>query len=134
MDNLPCICEGALRYRMRVIIAGGRDFNNYPFLVKECDKILHDIKDDILIISGVAEGADKLGLKYAIEKQYQCIKCPAKWYINGKIDRGAGYKRNIVMADMANMLIAFWDGESKGTKHMIETAKAKGLKVEVIRY
>jgi hypothetical protein len=38
------------------------------------------------------------------------------------------------MADNADGLIAFWDGKSKGTKHMIDIATKGGLKVRVISY
>ena len=47
---------------------------------------------------------------------------PADWDLDGK---SAGFKRNVKMAEYADALVAFWDGESKGTKHMIETAKEK---------
>lgn len=46
--------------------------------------------------------------------------------------RSAGFRHNEQMGDIANGLIAFWDGESHGTKHMIEYAKSKGLDVNVI--
>ena len=42
--------------------------------------------------------------------------------------------RNKEMAENAEALIAFWDGESKGTKAMIEIAKNKNLKVRIINY
>lgn len=38
------------------------------------------------------------------------------------------------MAEVADALIAFWDGESHGTKHMIDIMNNKNLKVRVIRY
>ena len=46
----------------------------------------------------------------------------------------AGYLRNKQMAEYADALIAFWDGESKGTKHMIDLAKKNGLKVRIVNY
>lgn len=55
----------------------------------------------------------------------------ADWDTHGK---SAGYKRNSQMADHADMLIAFWDGKSKGTKHMIDLARAKKLIVKVVKY
>ena len=56
---------------------------------------------------------------------------PADWE---KYGRSAGPKRNAQMAEIANALIAFWDGQSRGTKNMIETAKQKGLIVKVVNY
>jgi hypothetical protein len=111
---------------MRTIIAGGRDFNDYSLLKENCEK--HSITE---IISGGARGADSLGERYAKDKCVDLKIFPAKWDIYGK---SAGYKRNIEMSENADALIAFWDGKSKGTKHMIETANKKGLKVFIINY
>jgi hypothetical protein len=115
---------------MKVIIAGGRYFDNYELLSTKCDKILQN-QDDVTIISGGAKGADSLGEKYAKERGYTLEIFPAKWDEHGK---KAGIMRNVEMADNANSLIAFWDGNSRGTKHMIETATNKGLSVRVIKY
>jgi hypothetical protein len=115
---------------MKVIIAGGRYFDNYELLSTKCDKILQN-QDDVIIISGGAKGADSLGEKYAKERGYKLEIFPAKWDEHGK---KAGIMRNVEMADNANSLIAFWDGNSRGTKHMVETATNKGLSVRVIKY
>lgn len=115
---------------MKVIIAGGRNFNDYNKLRESCDNILVNQKD-VEIVSGTAAGADTLGERYAQEKGYEVKKFPAQWDLYGK---SAGYKRNQQMAEYADGLIAFWDGKSKGTKHMIDIATNKGLKVRVIRY
>jgi hypothetical protein len=56
---------------------------------------------------------------------------PADWDTHG---RAAGVIRNKQMAEYGDMLIAFWDGESKGTKNMIDTSKKLGLLVYVHRY
>ena len=52
----------------RVIIAGGRDFNNYPGLAKAMDFLLSNVTDDITIVCGKARGADALGEQYAKER------------------------------------------------------------------
>jgi ABC-type enterochelin transport system substrate-binding protein len=115
---------------MKVIIAGGRNFNDYNKLIESCDNILVNQKD-VEIVSGTAAGADTLGERYAQEKGYEVKKFPAQWDLYGK---SAGYKRNQQMAEYADGLIAFWDGKSKGTKHMIDIANKMGLKVRVVRY
>jgi hypothetical protein len=56
---------------------------------------------------------------------------PADWKTHGK---AAGPIRNRQMAKNAEALIALWDGNSRGTKNMIETATKLGLKVYVKRY
>lgn len=114
---------------MKVIIAGSRDFSDYDVLKNYCNEILSD-KTEIEIVSGVAKGADLLGEKYAEEFGYPVKKFPADW----RFGRGAGHIRNTQMANYADTLIAFWNGKSKGTKHMIETAKEKGLSINILRY
>ena len=103
---------------MKIIIAGGRNFNDYNKLRESCDNILVNQKD-VEIVSGTAAGADTLGERYAQEKGYEVKKFPAQWDLYGK---SAGYKRNQQMAEYADGLIAFWDGKSRGTKHMIDIA------------
>jgi len=115
---------------MKVIIAGGRNFNNYELLCTKCDKYL-SLQTEIEIVSGTANGADKLGEKYATERGYPIKQFTPDWAKHGK---SAGYKRNGEMALYADALIAFWDSNSKGTGHMIDLAKSFGLKVKVVLY
>lgn len=115
---------------MRVIIAGSRSFNDYALLVNTCDSIL-DAVDGIKIVSGTANGADKLGEKYALEKGHQIKRFPADWAKNGK---SAGYIRNEEMAKYADMLIAFWDDKSRGTMHMINLAKKYNLEIKIVKF
>ena len=115
---------------MRVIIAGGRNFNDYNKLRNSCDKILSN-QTEIEIVSGTANGADKLGERYATDNNYKLSVFPAEW---DKYGKSAGYKRNQQMAEYSDSLIAFWDGKSKGTKHMIDIARKLNLNVRVISY
>lgn len=115
---------------MKLIIAGGRDFNDYNLLCDEVSKFIADEKD-VTIISGLARGADSLGCQYAQENQLPIRAFAAEW---GKFGRGAGIIRNKLMAKEATHLIAFWDYKSKGTMHMIDYASDMNLKVEVIKY
>ena len=113
---------------IKVIIAGGRDFDDFNKLCQVCDEFLKDQKD-IEIVSGAYKGADLLGERYAAERNHTIKQFPADWRRYGK---SAGLKRNNEMAAYADALIAFWDGESKGTKHMIDLATQADLKVKVI--
>ena len=115
---------------MKVIIAGGREFSDYELLKRKCNSLLRNIKE-VTIISGTARGADQLGEQYAADMGHSLMRFPAKWDLYGK---AAGYKRNEEMADNADILIAFWDGKSKGTEHMINIAKQKGLQFRVVNY
>lgn len=119
--------------KLRVIIAGSRGFNNYDLLKKECDAFFVDKREiyDIVIISGGARGADKTGEKYAQDEGFALEIYPAQWK---KFGKRAGYRRNEQMAEVADALIAFWDGSSKGTKHMIDIMNEKNLLVRVVEY
>lgn len=114
----------------RVIIAGGRNFTNYPELSEVCDQLIAE-EPEVEIVSGTANGADKLGEKYADENGLSVKQFPAKWDQFGK---SAGPKRNAEMVDYADTLIAFWDGKSKGTENLIELAEDADIKVKVVRY
>jgi len=113
---------------MKLIIAGGRNFTDYQKLKETCDHFLQD-QTNIEIVSGTCKGADQLGEKYAKEREYKLTKFPADWNKHGK---SAGPKRNQQMANYTDALIAFWDGKSKGTKHMIEMAKQSKLRMIIL--
>ena len=117
----------------KVIIAGGRDFVDYNLLREKVNNILIDkrLTHKIVIVSGCARGADTLGIRYASENIFDVDKYPADW---DKYGKKAGYMRNVEMAENADALIAFWDGKSKGTKHMIDIATERNLPIRVIRY
>lgn len=114
----------------KVIIAGSRGFDDYRNLEYFCDVVLMN-EENITIVSGTANGADKLGEKYTINRKYKIDKFPANW---DKYGKSAGYIRNSDMADYSDILIAFWDNKSKGTKHMIDLANKKNLKVVTYEY
>lgn len=123
----------------RIIIAGSRGFNDYDFLENKVIKILKELRPGkaLKIISGTANGADKMGERFAFKYGIDVKRLPAQWDTYGK---RAGYVRNNLMAEYAmsdncrGVLIAFWDGKSKGTKMMIDIAERKCLEVFVIVY
>ena len=117
----------------KVIIAGSRGFSNYKLLREQCNKFLREKRkaNNIIIVSGHARGADALGEKYAQDEGFALEIYPAQWK---KLGKQAGYRRNEQMAEVADALIAFWDGSSKGTKHMIDIMNEKNLLVRVVEY
>jgi hypothetical protein len=126
--------QGGVFVEFKLIIAGGRDFSNYEMLKQWADYLLKDKVaqgSKIIIISGTANGGDKLGERYAKERGFDIIAKPADWDRHGK---SAGYKRNVEMAETGDALLAFWDGASRGTNHMINIAKERGLPYRVIGY
>ncbi len=125
---------------LNILIAGGRDFCNYKKLEEFVNKILGDMNHKyktITIISGMAQGADMLGVRYSIEHEHSLLKFPAEWNLYGK---RAGFIRNKQMLDYiaANqdngIVIAFWDGNSSGTKHTIYTAQEMKIPCFVCSY
>ena len=125
---------------LRIIIAGSRDFNEYELLKKSAIEIITKktmLPDLTRIISGGARGADTLGERFANEMGLEISRFIPDWEGLGK---RAGYVRNAEMAKFASeddsygVLIAFWDGQSRGTKHMIDLAKRYGLEVHVVNY
>lgn len=122
----------------RMIIAGGRDFSDYNTLVKEvvgyCMSKGYK-PEDIEVISGMASGADRLGETFALTAGCKLTKFKPEWEVHGK---SAGFIRNSDMANYASedkgVCFCFWDGRSKGTRHMINIAKKKKLETIVIKY
>ena len=116
---------------MKIIIAGSRSFRNYSVLEKVLNHLFQNLDSSkIEIVSGGARGADRLGERYAREHGLKLTRFPANWEAEG---RRAGYIRNRRMAQYADALVAFWDSESPGTRHMIKIAREHGLKVRVVR-
>lgn len=125
----------------RIIIAGTRTFTDYEFLeirvksvitsiIKECGTAI-----SFEFISGGANGADKVGERFARRYNYSPTIFNAEW---DKFGKAAGIFRNSKMAEYASCesgyLIAFWDGESRGTRQMIDVALKYGLEVHVYNY
>lgn len=126
---------------MKIIIAGGRDFQDYELLKLSMNNFISSWDKDIFpkdieIVSGHASGADSLGEKFANEFGCKIRIFPADWNFFGK---SAGIIRNREMLSYVKIyddpiLIAFWDGKSKGTKNMIDIAKKAGITVVVVNY
>ena len=115
---------------MKTIVAGSRDFTDYELLKRQVNYYRAHKGIITEIVSGGARGADMLGEQYAIEFNLPLKIFPADWDKHG---RAAGPIRNRQMADYADALIAVWDGQSRGTKNMINTMRVLGKSVFIIR-
>lgn len=113
---------------MRLLIAGSRNFINYGLLYRELQLISKEITE---IISGGARGADKMGECYANLNNIPIKLFPADWHNLGK---QAGYIRNVDMGDYCDKAIIFWDGKSKGTKHMIDILQQKNKPYRIVYF
>lgn len=99
---------------MKLAIIGSRDFTDYDLLSRE----LKQYKDKITrVISGGAKGADTLGERWAKENNIPIQIFLPDWNKHGK---GAGLLRNHDIIKNSNIVIAFWDGKSTGTKQALE--------------
>lgn len=113
---------------MKVIVAGSRKLDhNEPYFQSELCRMVEKFEADYgkitMIVSGMANGPDKMGVMLANHLNLHLAKFPANWDLNGK---AAGPIRNKEMGDFADGAIIMWDGESKGTKHMADYMRKLG--------
>ena len=114
-----------------IAVGGSRFFDNYQMLKKELDSVITNIKctDSIKIISGHCRGTDFLAEMYAQERGFALELYPAKWSEYG---RCAGVIRNMEMVNNSDLIVAFWDGKSKGTKNLINNAVALSKPCKIV--
>ncbi len=111
---------------MKLIIAGSRHLNVDTDFISEClgERVV------TRVISGGAKGIDLCGEAWAVSKGLPYVRFVPGWGLHGR--RYAAYVRNHDMGFYADELVAFWDGKSPGTKHMIATMEELKKPVEVI--
>ena len=106
---------------MRVAIIGSRTFTDYERFKRCIDSLFVGLTS---IVSGGAKGADKFAEQYAAEKNIPITVFLPDWENHGK---QAGFVRNKQIVENSDLLVAFWDGASLGTKHSIDLAKRKKI-------
>ena len=120
----------------KIIVAGGRTYKNYEFVAENCRKFIADnnvyypeiVTGTDLIKDNEPYGVDQLSVKFAREHGYEYTIFKAEWSTYGS---GAGPIRNGEMAVYGDVLLAFWDGNTRGTKNMIDQAKKRGVPVHI---
>ncbi len=114
---------------MKVIIAGSRTITDYSEVEQAVRRSGFAITE---VVCGMARGVDRLGEAWAYNHGVPLKPFHAMWRTkDGEYDRSAGMQRNERMADYADALIAIWDGESPGTKHMM---RCMGRRAKPIYY
>ena len=113
---------------MKTAVIGTRTFDNYQAL---CETLGNLANTPTEIISGGATGADALAERYAKDNHLPLVIFRANWEKHGK---AAGPVRNKIIIENCDQLVAFWDGESKGTNHTIKIARTKGKPTKVLNY
>jgi hypothetical protein len=111
---------------MKVAVIGSRSFNDYELLRQTLSKL-----EITLVVSGGAKGADSLGEEYA-----NANNIPTKIFLPDwdKYGKSAGMLRNSDIINEAEIVVAFWDGESKGCKDAIAKANKLNKKVLIISF
>ncbi len=118
---------------MRVIVCGSREWSDR----ERVEYRLAELPGDTVIVVGydpekkTPRGADRFAYQGAQRLGLSVEPHPARW---GELGKRAGYVRNAEMADGgAELCIAFWDGLSDGTRHMMTLAEMRGIPVEEIK-
>ena len=105
---------------MKVAVIGSRGLS-----VPDLEKYLPD--DTTEIVSGGARGVDTSAKKYALAHGLKLTEFLPEY---NKFGRGAPLKRNITIIEYADLVLAFWDGKSHGTKFVIDNCKERGEPVK----
>ncbi|MEG1651706.1 MAG: hypothetical protein RR287_07835, partial [Oscillospiraceae bacterium] len=107
----------------KIAIIGSRNL-----IVNKLEKYLPEGATEI--VSGGARGIDTCAREYAVANDLKLTEFLPEYV---KYGRGAPLKRNLQIIDYADEVIAFWDGQSQGTKYVIENCKKKNKKVTVFK-
>ena len=133
---------------MRILVCGSRTWDNKEAIetrmydqLTAAQKGYRDVRTgvpELVFIHGAASGADEL-CQEVVEDMHDdghlwvaVQEFPAEW---NKYGRAAGPIRNkqMLVEGRPEIVLAFWDGKSRGTANMISQAKAAGVPVEIIR-
>ena len=117
----------------KLIIAGGREFRDMTLMCERLEAMekLGLFPDGVELICGMARGADQMGHDVFLQAGLVIHEFTPDWDGLGK---RAGFVRNAEMGDAADLALIFWDGQSRGTKHMIEYMEKLGKPVYLVRY
>ena len=104
---------------MKVAIIGSRNLS-----VNNLQKFIPPETNEI--VSGGAKGIDTCAARYAAAHN---IKLTVFLPEYNRYGRAAPLKRNLKIIEYADLVIAFWDGKSKGTKYVIDNCKKQNIKL-----
>lgn len=116
---------------MRVVFSGSRGWGKTNEEILAIYDRMADLPIEATIVHGHApRGADAIADEAASNRGHEVERHPADW---DRLGKRAGITRNVEMLDTnPDLVVCFWDGRSKGTKHMIDAARERGIPVEVI--
>ena len=107
---------------MKLAIIGSREIKNVNF-----DEYIKEKPD--YVISGGAKGIDTLAWEWALKNHIEIIVHRPNYNKHGKT---APFRRNDIIVDEADKIIAFWNGKSTGTKYVIDRAKKLNKSLEIV--
>lgn len=117
---------------MNIAIIGSRNFTDFELLSSTILNYLFENKLTVTsVVSGGAKGADSLAEKFALENYLKMTVFKPDWKQFGK---RAGFIRNTLIIENCDIVFAFWDGKSNGTKDSIDKAEKLGKKVIIILF
>lgn len=114
---------------MKIGMIGSRSFANKQLAKLIIDILIKKYSNITLVSGGCKEGADKICEDIFDEYGLPKIIHYADWKKYGK---SAGFKRNPLIINDSNIVIAFWDGKSKGTKNSIDIALSLNKPIKII--
>ncbi len=106
---------------MKVAVIGSRELQ-----VNHLEDYLPDHVTEI--VSGGARGIDTCAKSYALRHGLKLTEFLPEY---AKYGRGAPLRRNITIIEHADLVLAFWDGKSRGTKFVIDNCKKRNIPVAV---
>ena len=116
----------------RVLVCGSRDFRDRGLVDAKLDEVRERLGGiPMRVISGAARGADSLAADWARKNGVPCDEYPAEW---DRYGRSAGYRRNerMLTEGQPHLVVAFPQGESRGTRMMMDIAAKAKVAVEEI--
>ena len=110
---------------MKLAVVGSRNFDDYAWM-ERCLFSVVRAEELEAVVSGGARGADALAERFAASHGVPLVVVPADWK---KFGRSAGPVRNAEIVRLADIVVAFWDGRSPGTRDTRARARLAGRRV-----
>lgn len=113
----------------RIAVVGSREYPN----ASAVRSFVRALPEHTVVVSGGARGVDTWAAEIAKARGLpEPLVFPAKWRDDkGNVDKGAGFKRNDLIVENCDGVIAFWDGWSRGTRDTVMKALRAGKPVWV---
>ena len=111
---------------MKVGVVGTRDFKPIVLIPEFLDRLKVAPTE---IISGGGGDVDAAAKRWALIRNVFYTEFPADW----SLGRRAGPLRNEQIVDASDIIIAFWVGDSPGTRSSLNLARKAGKCAYVVR-